>query len=118
MAAEKSHVGECDGLFFYQILPEIIAELLLIPEFVRNFRNPKLAKRADTPTRIPECDVTLRQGMKQNSAGIPTGTESPRSFRRSGTGMKKRNGKHSLPGKLLMTSIRLFARFVVSWSGP
>ena len=55
MAAEKSHGGECDGLFFYQILPEITAEQILIPEFVCNFRNLKLAKRADTPTGISEC---------------------------------------------------------------
>jgi hypothetical protein len=27
------------------------------------------SKRADTPTGIPECDVTLRQGIKRNSAG-------------------------------------------------
>jgi hypothetical protein len=52
------------------IWPGITAELLRIQEFVRNFWNPNLAKRADTPTRIPQCDVTLRQGMKQNSAGI------------------------------------------------
>jgi hypothetical protein len=90
VVAEKSHSGE--------ILPGITVELLRIPEFVRNFQNPKLAKRADTPTRIPECDVTLRQGMKQNSAGIPTGTESPRSFQRSEVWdrNKKRNGKHRL----------------------
>jgi hypothetical protein len=70
VAVEKSHGGECDGLFFYQILPGITAELLRTPEFVRNFRNPKLSKRTDTPTGIPECDVTLRQGMKWDSPGI------------------------------------------------
>ena len=51
-------------------LPGITAELLRIPEFVPIFQNPKLAKRRATPTGIPECDVTLRQWRKRNSAGI------------------------------------------------
>ena len=43
-AAEKSHDGKCDGLFFYQILPGITAELLQIRNLSVISRIPSLQK--------------------------------------------------------------------------